>query len=930
MRILALHAALTLLLGVSAIAGEGIVPIAIDFEEAPRPDLERIDNIYHGGAEFLYAFLVVRNSGTARMDRVSGYDVGYRLVCPDSSVINHGFHRLNEWAALDAAETAQASDTALPGARLPAAIGYWKLELKRGQCSRAEFQLVPNPLNGRDCIVLEDDSQNMVTLQHLDVSQDVTCDGLINATYSMRGRFRRDEATYIPGEIVARFKSGVVLVEEARTAADAIIDPGLAEIAEDYGLIGIRRLFTRAMRGQEALRSRTGRKIPFLDKRDVFILSFPDGTDLVSVTDRLLALPRCVYAHPCVEPEPSAFFDCEDWPNDPLAVPDSSWHLCRIGMPAAWEITHGVPAVRIGVADAGLDYHLVDFGSGFGTGHKVAGGYDYADDDPDPSRLWDDDANALYEHGNWVTSVAGALTNNEIGVAGVAGGWGGAAAELGPSVYHLKFREDSGGVYSYGAMVDAIADAPSYSLAGLSLSWHVSRSNDLKEALYDCHAADMVFISTFRNDFVWQQHRYGYAGTFWPGCYRDDWVLAVQGTNYHPTSPEDPIPERRISGYDTPYTWGACWPDPSLPLPFRTTDVSAPASHMCVIYSDSLGNEKPAYRTDGSGISYGPAQVLGAIGLMHSVASGWSDFAADMQGVLSASATDVLTDCETSDSLPGWDLYSGWGRVNVDSCLKIMQPWSGWHVGEYKEYGGGFVADISSELETVTFATRDDRYLSGDYLVRRYEIRRSVWKPSGLDAGPFIWARPCDTGGWGWSGETKPYDDYNLQEPYCGLIPSSQKALSCTLYTYTYEVWNVGGAPPETTYLGWYPNEPGLLDWEYSALGCCIGGVPGGDDPKADRAQGLISVMPNPAVGTITVEFTVPRREQVSISVYDVQGRMVRSVFAANAEPGLHKTLWDGRDSSGRRVAPGLYILRMKMESSTDAQKIVILREGDH
>jgi hypothetical protein len=197
-----------------------------------------------------------------------------------------------------------------------------------------------------------------------------------------------------------------------------------------------------------------------------------------------------------------------------------------------------------------------------------------------------------------------------------------------------------------------------------------------------------------------------------------------------------------------------------------------------------------------------------------------------------------------------------------------------------------------------------------------------------LDMEPFLWARPCDTGGWEWSGQTYPYDNYNLQEPYCGLIPSSQAASTCTLYSYAYEVWNVEGAPPETTYLGWYPNEPESLDWEYSALVCCYGAVRGGDDPGGTDPSGLVSITPNPVGGVSSIKFTVSRGQKVSIALYDVRGRKVRALLDESMEAGSHKTTWDGQDDFGRAVAPGLYVCRMRTESGADAKKIVILRKG--
>jgi hypothetical protein len=165
MRALALPVVFVMMLVAPIAARDGIVPIAIDFEESPRPDLTRVDNIYHGGVKYLYAFLVVRD---AEESYLSGYDVGYKLICPDNSVVNHGFHRLAHWVALDATQAAPAANASLPGARLPAAVGYWKLELKQGQCSRAEFQIVPNPLNRSDCVTLVNGGGEPVALQHLD------------------------------------------------------------------------------------------------------------------------------------------------------------------------------------------------------------------------------------------------------------------------------------------------------------------------------------------------------------------------------------------------------------------------------------------------------------------------------------------------------------------------------------------------------------------------------------------------------------------------------------------------------------------------------------------------------------------------------------------------------------------------------------------
>jgi len=93
---------------------------------------------------------------------------------------------------------------------------------------------------------------------------------------------------------------------------------------------------------------------------------------------------------------------------------------------------HGTGAgIRVGVVDTGIDYDHPAFGGGFGPGHRVAGGYDFANDDPDPI----DD----YGHG---THVAGIMAGNGGGVVGVA---------TGATLYAFKVLDAKG--YGYASWI---------------------------------------------------------------------------------------------------------------------------------------------------------------------------------------------------------------------------------------------------------------------------------------------------------------------------------------------------------------------------------------------------------------------------------------------------------------------------------------------
>ncbi len=79
----------------------------------------------------------------------------------------------------------------------------------------------------------------------------------------------------------------------------------------------------------------------------------------------------------------------------------------------------------------------------------------------------------------------------------------------------------------------------------------------------------------------------------------------------------------------------------------------------------------------------------------------------------------------------------------------------------------------------------------------------------------------------------------------------------------------------------------------------------------------LLQNRPNPfGVGGTTISFNVKRSTlNVSLKVYDLGGRLVRTLVNEARDPGCHMVSWDGRDSSGREVAAGVYFCRL---SATD------------
>jgi hypothetical protein len=96
------------------------------------------------------------------------------------------------------------------------------------------------------------------------------------------------------------------------------------------------------------------------------------------------------------------------------------------------------------------------------------------------------------------------------------------------------------------------------------------------------------------------------------------------------------------------------------------------------------------------------------------------------------------------------------------------------------------------------------------------------------------------------------------------------------------------------------------------------------DVPAA--ATGLKSISPNPFGNTARIDYTVPRAGHVTIQVYDVRGRLVRTLVNGSIAEGAHVTSWDAHDEQGKDVASGIYFIRMVSLGGATVRKALVLR----
>ncbi len=88
----------------------------------------------------------------------------------------------------------------------------------------------------------------------------------------------------------------------------------------------------------------------------------------------------------------------------------------------------------------------------------------------------------------------------------------------------------------------------------------------------------------------------------------------------------------------------------------------------------------------------------------------------------------------------------------------------------------------------------------------------------------------------------------------------------------------------------------------------------------------LFQNYPNPFNPSTSVKFQVPKTSDVTISVYDMLGQEVRTLFAGEVMRGTYTVNWDGINNAGAKVVSGTYIYRMTAGEFVQSKKMVIIK----
>ncbi|HEY2924997.1 MAG TPA: FlgD immunoglobulin-like domain containing protein [Candidatus Eisenbacteria bacterium] len=97
-------------------------------------------------------------------------------------------------------------------------------------------------------------------------------------------------------------------------------------------------------------------------------------------------------------------------------------------------------------------------------------------------------------------------------------------------------------------------------------------------------------------------------------------------------------------------------------------------------------------------------------------------------------------------------------------------------------------------------------------------------------------------------------------------------------------------------------------------------------DAATVAAPALLGARPNPSAGQTEIGFVLPADARVTLRVYDVAGRLVRTLIDGPMPAGVHRARWDGTDDRGRAARSGIYFTTTKVGAKILSERIMLLR----
>jgi hypothetical protein len=163
-----------------------------------------------------------------------------------------------------------------------------------------------------------------------------------------------------------------------------------------------------------------------------------------------------------------------------------------------------------------------------------------------------------------------------------------------------------------------------------------------------------------------------------------------------------------------------------------------------------------------------------------------------------------------------------------------------------------------------------------------------------------------------------------------------------------YEQGNSEGVPTITNSEGVYTFNELTIDQEYSLF---ANGSGYENNSQTFDQEGLVTIIdiemvdvlsvdivglakevklgknyPNPFNPVTSISFTIPGKQIVQLTIFDILGNEISTLLNSELSAGLHNVQWNGSNMIGQQVASGVYLYTLKTNGKSFTQKMLFTK----
>ncbi|MGB0430614.1 MAG: S8 family serine peptidase [Bacteroidia bacterium] len=672
----------------------------------------------------------------------------------------------------------------------------------------------------------------------------------------------------------------------------------------EWDSVVVRKVFSNSTSVGNTFTGLHGYDVKMNNYHTTYVLYFNNEINEASTKNKILNNPNLViYSEENGVIEFNSGFNDEFLDEQPGLVPNSTIVNVNIGMEGAWDIEKGREDIIVGVWDTGISWSHEDF-STTGTNElkdsKIKGGYsirfnkDFID-------VNDKQADVDTEgHGTRMAGLLGAISNNEKGGAGVAGG-DATIDNFGVSLYSFQFGDATFGFVSSSKVADWLAESTTesnYIHHVANHSWSNSKKNVLAEGFYTSYTGGIVQCASSSNNG--NENEKCFPADF------NDWIIIQTGA----------INSDKERASFSDYGFNLDLIAPGVNDLFTAPHVKNSANPSTDSYTHVASNP-----TIFRGTSEATAHVSGVAALLLSY---WNDenandqnlFIEDVEYLLEIGSEDIEYNINqgTEIATVGYDKYTGWGLTRADRSLQYLAPgyFDLQHVVEIA--GSGDVSLHASNIEIeVDYDYCYSGLEEGKYIADVYKVvvdaRHTL--PNGhtlrnVDAEhPGYWLMNSMSNLWDYDETTKITKAANGVKFTAGNTPD---ATSAQLVGYFFYIKEKVRLVSNKTINMWYPHsntdEHRLAYGLHSSKGFPLG-------VKENNLS--VAIYPNPASKQVSIISNI-NEKILGIKLFSIEGKLIDDVSGLDVE---------NYEYYNQYHLKGVYIFEIETEKGKSFKRIV-------